>query len=86
MTNLIQVKTQNNKNLNFGLRLSSWHGGGGSGVYSVASFLIAGLKPVDSEITRAIVELKSIDKTKYNKTDVKELNQLIIKLVKMQPK
>lgn len=86
MTNLIPVRTQNNKNLNFGLRLSSWHGGGGSGVYSVASFLIAGLKPIETEVTRAIVELKSIDETKYNKADVKELNRLISKLVKMQPK
>ena len=84
MTNLIPVKTQNNKNLNFGLRLSSWHGGGGSGVYSVASFLIAGLEPIDSEITRAIKELQDIDQTKHNKTEIKELNRLIVKLIKMQ--
>jgi hypothetical protein len=53
----------------FAENILNWHGGGGSGIYSVGSTLLAGHEPDPMEIKRAINELEKDTASPHGYTD-----------------
>lgn len=59
---LSPIKLKSMKDKELGLVLMDWHGGGGSGVYSVGSTIHVGEAPEKQQVERAIKELMNLKK------------------------